>query len=69
MICIDPMTAKKSAEPFSTLAKLRKKESKITFGLHVSGLLNTSQIILKSGDALSILELDPQTITNAESFS
>ncbi|KAK2880126.1 hypothetical protein FQN49_000540 [Arthroderma sp. PD_2] len=36
MICIDQLTATRSEEPFSTLAKTRKVDGKVHFGSHVS---------------------------------
>ena len=35
MICIDQETAEKNAEPFLTLAKTRKMDEKVWFGVHM----------------------------------
>ena len=34
MVCIDQLTAEKNEEPFVTLAKTRRKQSKVFFGVH-----------------------------------
>lgn len=49
MVCIDQGDASRRQEPFSTLAKTRKKEGKVWFGMHMS-LLPGSDGVLKVGD-------------------
>ena len=34
MVCIDPTTAERRSEPFSTLAKTRRRDGKVWFGVH-----------------------------------
>ena len=36
MLCVDQMTAEKNEEPFVTLAKTRRKQGKIFFGVHAA---------------------------------
>lgn len=57
MVCVDQLTAVRSEEPFSTLAKTRKVDGKVLFGRHVclSSLDNyeVTTVTVKVGDSLT----------------
>ena len=36
MVCIDQQTAQKDQEPFVTLAKTRRRQGKVYFGVHTA---------------------------------
>ena len=36
MVCVDQGTAEKNEEPFVTLAKTRRREGKVFFGVHTA---------------------------------
>ncbi|KAK5318126.1 hypothetical protein LTR93_008171 [Exophiala xenobiotica] len=52
MVCVDQKSAQRRQEPFSTLAKTRRREGRVWFGMHMC---------LKSMDALEV-SLDSQRI-------
>jgi molybdenum cofactor sulfurtransferase len=60
MICVDQDTAEKDKEPFITLAKTRRFESKIFFGSHMchvpsKGLTKETQYpTIRVGDIVTI---------------
>ncbi|TQS38039.1 hypothetical protein Golomagni_01464 [Golovinomyces magnicellulatus] len=63
MICIDQNTAEKNNQPFTTLVKTRRFNSKVYFGCHVAHIPQKSQIVEKSlnrtmrvGDTVIVLE-------------
>lgn len=39
MVCIDQKSAKRTQEPFSTLAKTRRRDGKVWFGMHLSPVM------------------------------
>lgn len=54
MICVDQRTAEKNEEPFVTLAKTRRFQGRVLFGLHTSHLLGEGQQnpTIRVGDAV-----------------
>ncbi|KAL2065043.1 hypothetical protein VTL71DRAFT_4183 [Oculimacula yallundae] len=62
MICIDQDTAEKNDQPFVTLAKTRRFDSKIFFGSHMCHM--PSQSITKTSQFPTIRVGDPVTIFN-----
>jgi molybdenum cofactor sulfurtransferase len=52
MVCIDQGDASRRQEPFSTLAKTRKKDGKVWFGMHMA-LAGETTSLLKVGDRVS----------------
>jgi molybdenum cofactor sulfurtransferase len=59
MVCVDQQTAKRSREPYSTLAKTRRRDGKVWFGMHLSpvlaneNLLTEGAIFIKVGDTVN----------------
>ncbi|PQE20777.1 molybdenum cofactor sulfurase protein [Rutstroemia sp. NJR-2017a BBW] len=60
MICVDQDTAEKNEEPFVTLAKTRRFESKVFFGSHMSHVPSSLPYkehqfpVIKVGDKVSV---------------
>ena len=52
MLCIDQRTAEKRQEPFVTLAKTRRSEGKVWFGVHLALSGKQSKIWVKVGDEI-----------------
>ena len=52
MVCVDQHTAEKNEEPFVTLAKTRRKQGKVIFGVHaaLSDDTDRQQAMIKVGD-------------------
>ena len=58
MLCVDQMTAEKNEEPFVTLAKTRRKQGKIFFGVHAAlteGSRKKQTARIKIGDKVKAL--------------
>ncbi|KAG8622973.1 hypothetical protein KVT40_007949 [Elsinoe batatas] len=55
MICIDQSSGERNAEPFSTLAKTRKINGKVMFGVHTALAAATGrQASIKTGDEVTV---------------
>jgi molybdenum cofactor sulfurtransferase len=52
MLCIDQRTAEKRQEPFVTLAKTRRSEGKVWFGVHLALSGKQSKTWVKVGDEI-----------------
>jgi molybdenum cofactor sulfurtransferase len=56
MLCIDQQTSEKNAEPFLTLAKIRRIHGKVLFGVHTAlraaSALCNRRITISSGDVV-----------------
>ncbi|KAI9596114.1 pyridoxal phosphate-dependent transferase [Syncephalis fuscata] len=56
MVCIEQKTARKSSEPYATLAEYRRLQGKILFGQHLRCISNLSPTsCLRLGDKIAIL--------------
>lgn len=59
MVCVDQLTAKRSDEPYSTLAKTRKVDGKVVFGRHICCVSEMDGdgirdgVLLKAGDPVT----------------
>lgn len=58
MICVDQRTAVKDEEPFVTLAKTRRSEGKVWFGVHTclaqeSGSGGGGPVVIRVGDRVT----------------
>ncbi|KAI1614287.1 selenocysteine lyase [Exophiala viscosa] len=54
MVCVDQKSAKRRQEPFSTLAKTRRKDGRVWFGMHMClGLQEMTAISIQVGDRVT----------------
>lgn len=66
MVCVDQMTAEKNEEPFVTLAKTRRFQGKVLFGVHTCHVAKDGQphATICVGDAVKTI-VDNHSLGNA----
>ncbi|KAL9105881.1 MAG: hypothetical protein Q9227_008992 [Pyrenula ochraceoflavens] len=58
MVCINQSDGTKSQEPYSTLAKTRRRNGRVSFGIHLRPeTLGRENIVIKAGDVLTVVQL------------